>query len=451
MRVAPPVLPGSVNAAESPIDRALSLALAEEREAALRWAAAIVKHDPAMPSALCLCARLLGELGRHETAREACRLAVMRAIDFENLPLAVAAVRELERFGGDPAELLETIASSFCKGSARLGEGAPPPPPLPTVDELHPLASVLSGAALVNKATEIIHEAKRKLDAEPEHPGIARLPLFSSLGKEGLLGLCAAFRPIWVAQGSTVIQQGAVGSEAYFVARGELEVRRDREDADPIVLARLSNGAIFGEMALLSRAPRTGSVVTTRPSIVLEVTREALESLAEEQAEVGAELAAHCRARMFQNLVRISDVLAVVPTADRPALVERCQTRSFELSERLIEQDQAPPGLFLIASGEVAVVRRDEGTDGEPLVIATLGPGDVVGEVAMVLRRKANADVIAVHPTVTLLLTTEDFMALVKEHPAVLLELYQIAIKRDAETTSILEEEPSEAEDFDLV
>ena len=365
MRVAPPVLPGSANTAESPIDRALSLAVTDEREAALRWAAAIVKHDPAMPSALCLCGRLLGELGRHETAREACRLAVTRSIDFENLPLAVAAARELERFGGDPAPLLEDIASAFCKGSTRVGVGAPPPPPLPTVDELHPIASVLSGVALVNKATEIIHEAKRKLDAEHDRPGVGRLALFSSLGKEALIGFCRAFRPIWVAQGSTVIQQGAIGSEAYFVARGELEVRRDREGAETIALARLSNGAIFGEMALLSRAPRTGSVVTTRPSIVLEVTREALEQLAEEQSEVGAELAAHCRSRMFQNLVRISDVLAVVPLSSRPALIERCQTRSFEPSERLIVQDQAPPGLFLIASGEVAVVRHDEGS---PLV-----------------------------------------------------------------------------------
>src|SRR4051812_39351470 len=97
----PPVLPGSLNQAESPIDRALSLALAAERDAALRWAAALVRHDYSMPTALCLCGRLLGELGRQEAARKACLVAVARAIDLENLPLAVAAARELERFGGD--------------------------------------------------------------------------------------------------------------------------------------------------------------------------------------------------------------------------------------------------------------------------------------------------------------------------------------------------------------
>ena len=38
------------------------------------------------------------------------------------------------------------------------------------------------------------------------------------------------------------------------------------------------------------------------------------------------------------------------------------------------------------------------------MVLATLPAGETVGEVALVLRRKANADVIAVHPTVTLFL-----------------------------------------------
>jgi hypothetical protein len=76
---------------ESPADRALQLALAGERDAALRWSAAILRDDPGMPTALCLTGRLLGEGGREEAAREACTTAARRAIDVENLPLAVTA------------------------------------------------------------------------------------------------------------------------------------------------------------------------------------------------------------------------------------------------------------------------------------------------------------------------------------------------------------------------
>jgi CRP-like cAMP-binding protein len=146
-------------------------------------------------------------------------------------------------------------------------------------------------------------------------------------------------------------------------------------------------------------------------------------------------------------------VLRVVPEGDRPALVKRFRTRTFEKNERLLVQDERPPGLFLIASGEVAVVRRDAADDsrGEPLVLSTLGPGEVAGEVAMVLRRAANADVIAVHPTVALYLPDTEFMGLVEDHPAVLAQLYKLAVQRDAETTSIMAEEVSVAEDFVLI
>jgi cAMP-dependent protein kinase regulator len=445
----PPTLPGGSHGAESPIDRALELALAGEREAGLRWAAAVAKADPAMPTALCLTGRLLGELGRSEAAREACAVAVARAIDLESLPLAVAAARELERFGGDVAGCLDRIAEAFCKGSARLGEGMPPPPPLPAGEGLQPLASVLTGALLLNKATEVVHEAKKALAEVELSPGIAAQPLFSSMSFAALRELCASFRPVWVPEGAEVIRQGELGSEAYFVARGELAVER-RRGGDVTVLAMLTNGALFGEMALLSRAPRAASVIARRPSLVLEIKREHLDHLAATNPEAFAELAVHCRARMVQNLVRVSEVLRSVPPADRPALVARFQAHTFEAGEALLVQDQPPPGLHLIASGEVTVVRREQ-DGGEPLVLTTLGAGEVAGEVALVLRRRSSADAIALHPTVTLFLPASDFLALIDDHPAILGELYRIAVRRDEETSSIIAEEAVAADDFVLL
>jgi CRP-like cAMP-binding protein len=114
-----------------------------------------------------------------------------------------------------------------------------------------------------------------------------------------------------------VIAEGDEGAEAYIVARGELEVTRDHGDdegSDPVVLARLVSGALFGEMALLSRAPRAANVVATRPTILLVAKRDALEAVAEKRPEVGVELAAHCRRRMVANLGRTSGVLIAVPT-----------------------------------------------------------------------------------------------------------------------------------------
>jgi CRP-like cAMP-binding protein len=446
MRTAPPDLPGS-HFTDSPLDRALSLLLAEEREAALRWSAAVVQQDPSVPSALILTCRLLADAGRTEAAIEGLNLGVLRAIDSGNLPLAVAAVADLRMLGRNVDHLFDEIASAFCAGSPRLTETVSPPPPLPSVGDFEPLSSFLTGPALLSKATEIIHEARTTYDAsaESESPLITPLPLFSALEKEGLRALIAAFEMITVPADAVVIEQGIEGAEAYIVARGELEVRRqvannDGDDANgedpegPITLARLTNGALFGEMALLSRSPRAASVIACRPSILLVARRDALEAVAETRPEVGVELAAHCRRRMVANLVRTSPTLLAVDASNRPALVERFETCVFDKNERLITEGEEAHGLHLIASGEVAIVGHEAG---EPIVLATLGVGDVVGEVSLVLKRDAIADVVAVHPTVTLHLPKEGFLSAIKEHPGILLGLYMLAIARDEETSTV--------------
>ena len=419
-----------------------------------RWRPAVVQQDASVPSALILTCRLLADAGRTEAAIEGFELGVKRAIDIGNLPLAVAAVGDLTALGQDVSRHLDEIAGAFCLGSSRLSDDAPPPPPpLPHDESFQPLISFLSGPALLSKATEIIHTASTDYAALSDSvaPLIPPLSLFSALEKDGLRALIGCFEMITVPAGKAVISEGEEGAEAYIVARGELEVQRqDEEDGRTIKLARLTNGALFGEMALLSRAPRAASVVANRPSILLVARREALEAVAEKRPDVGVELAAHCRRRMVANLVRTSKVLLSVSAKERPALVERFETKVFEKGDKLIVDGKDTSGLHLIASGEVAVIGREEG--GENFVIATLGVGETVGEVALVLRRKANADVVAVHPTVTLHLPREDFLGLIRDHPAILAGLYLCAVERDDETASVLAGSTvALAEDYDLV
>src|SRR3954462_15663701 len=187
MPKAPPELPGGP-AAESPVDRALALCLAGEQDAALRWAAAAVAAEPEMPSGLLLTGRLLADRGRVEGAKEALEICVARAIDAGQLPLAVAACSDLRTLGIEAGKHFDAIADAFAAGSARLGDGRGQPPKLPpAADDFHPLASVLTGPALLGKATEIIHTARRALEQEvttrDEDPVIAPQPLFSSIGR----------------------------------------------------------------------------------------------------------------------------------------------------------------------------------------------------------------------------------------------------------------------------
>jgi cAMP-dependent protein kinase regulator len=262
----------------------------------------------------------------------------------------------------------------------------------------------------------------------------------------GQLGLLlGAFEPRAFAPGQTAIVEGEEGREAFVVVRGHLRAER----GDGRVLAELGPGALFGEMALVSDAPRAASVRAVDPVQLLVASRDALEKLAKRTPELDRQLSSFCRARMLANLIRHSAILEAVPPAERAGLLERFAPRQFRDGERLLTLGTEPSGLFLVASGQVRVVGRDD--DGDALQLAQLGPGDVVGEMSLVLRRPASADVIASSATVALELTRERFQDAIRAHPQLLSELYDLATKRDDEMRSIVGQEALDAEEVVLL
>jgi cAMP-dependent protein kinase regulator len=71
----------------------------------------------------------------------------------------------------------------------------------------------------------------------------------------------------------------------------------------------------------------------------------------------------------------------------------------------------------------------------------------VVGEISLVLRRPATADVVAVHTTVALELTRDAFHAAIREHPGLLQQLYEVATSREEETRSVVAREALDVSD----
>lgn len=76
-----------------------------------------------------------------------------------------------------------------------------------------------------------------------------------------------------VSAGETVMREGEVGSEAYVVERGTLEVRRS-SGAEAVTLARLGRGDWVGEMSLLLDEPRSATVVAATDAQLRRVTKQ---------------------------------------------------------------------------------------------------------------------------------------------------------------------------------
>lgn len=443
-------------AQSSPIDQALTFAEASMYEAALRYGVALLELDPRAGLRLFLCSWMLGALGEQDAAKRGLSVAVERAVDSGNLPLSVTAAVKLREYGGDGAAALAAIAKAFAKGSTRLlDKRGAPPPNLPGVGgDFSPLPDSLSGAELLERAKAAVNAAGEAFASdriENDPPKLSPQVLFSSLDEKDLLAMIEILDVRLVPRGGVLVEEGSTGDEAFFVARGELDVQKAaKPGAAPIALARLGSGALFGEMALLSRAPRTATVRAAVPCVVLVAKKAELDRVVATAPGVGRKFAEFCRRRMLENLLRTNFILRAASPAERPALIERFSIRTFETGDRIVTQGSAAEGLHLIALGEVAVVHRDE-KDDSATIVARLGPGEVVGEVALVLRRPAIADVVAHHPTLTLFLARERLMDFVKAHPKVFSDLYELSVKRDEETSQMASEEATDTDDFVII
>lgn len=428
-------------------DRGLELELAGDARRALRTVLPVLESYPGFALALHVAGRALAASGQVAVAQRAFDIAASRAVEGGNVALAILACHELDRVGGRGAARFDAISRIFAKGSPRFAERPVPPALHRPSAAPAPLDDAVNDEAVLSRFAAALGEAEGITETAPAR--VAPHALFSALTAPGFRSLMQTFEVVAVPVGGVLIEEGTQGTHAYVLARGELEVRKATLGDGALGLARLGSGAVFGEMALLSRAPRAASVVASRPSLVLATSRAALNEIAAREPEVGEVFAQFYRRRMMENLFRTSSIIGAVEPGERTALLERFVMRSFEPGERVIVQGTESGGLYLVASGQLEVVHRDESED--KTIIVQLGPGEVVGEVALVLRRPANADVVARHPTLTLHLPREHFLDAVKAHPAVLAELYELAVKRDEETRTIVAQEASDVDDSVLL
>jgi SulP family sulfate permease len=90
-----------------------------------------------------------------------------------------------------------------------------------------------------------------------------------------------------VAEDEALCREGDRSDEVYFVESGRFDVLKQVDlEGPPVRLAKVRHGALVGELAFYSGAPRSASIVATRPSSVRVMSRVALERMRRERPEL---------------------------------------------------------------------------------------------------------------------------------------------------------------------
>ena len=178
-------------------------------------------------------------------------------------------------------------------------------------------------------------------------------------------------------------------------------------------------------LPLLHALMDTVDIQTTRDGTTVRLQRVLDRRL------VSSGLAATAPARDRLDLLWRSPLFAPLPGAMRERLATQLTPVSVSLDETIIREGDPADRFFLIAKGQVDVSAARHH-------IATLSPGDHVGEIALLRHVPRTATIVAKDPVELYALTPEDFLSAITSHPASKRMAESTAATRLAELQDVL-------------
>jgi CRP-like cAMP-binding protein len=110
---------------------------------------------------------------------------------------------------------------------------------------------------------------------------IRSVPLFTHCTRAELAEVTKIADEIDVPEGKELMREGDRGREFFVLLDGHAVVRQGSRKVNT-----LGPGDFFGEIALVSRSPRTATVTTTTPARLLVITAGSFKTLLEHQPKI---------------------------------------------------------------------------------------------------------------------------------------------------------------------
>ena len=236
-------------------------------------------------------------------------------------------------------------------------------------------------AAIKHSETQEVRKQKRAV--------VDRVDMLTQLAPEHKSAVAEALELVEFEYGEVICRQGDTGDRFFTIKEGTVSVAKDGKE-----VAKLSEGAYFGEKALIKDEPRAASVIAEGYVVCFALSRQAFNDLLgpieemlryEEQRKVP--ILANLNEKQLFDLAR-----TVVPV-------------EFESGQVLFRQGDPGDSFYVVQEGLLSV------TDSSGNELARCGKGQCFGELALLRSEPRAATVTAVHPSRALACTKEVFDA----------------------------------------
>ena len=243
----------------------------------------LVRYSPAMRS-------LLSALHAERRTLLGCLVILAGAVLlFASLLYAIEHDVQPDKFGTIPQAMWWAIVTL---GTVGYGDVVP----VTALGKLVSVFTIIGGLTMIALPVAIISTAfadeVRRRDFVVTWGMLARVPLFSHLGAADIADIMRLLRAQTIESGEILVRRGDAASSMYFITAGEVEIEL------PSQRVRLSDGTFFGEIALLHRTKRSGTVTATRKTKLLALDAQDFHALIERVPDLAAHVHRTAKARL---------------------------------------------------------------------------------------------------------------------------------------------------------
>jgi nucleotide-binding universal stress UspA family protein len=132
--------------------------------------------------------------------------------------------------------------------------------------------------------------------------------------------------------------------------------------------------------------------------------------------------------------VRVAMLLAQAPLfaalsqEDREHLGETARIHTYQRGEFVVREGEMATGCFIIASGQVEVLKGEHSA--QPTVLTKLGPGDFFGEMAVIDDHPRSASVRALEATECVAIGRAEFLETLQRRPQIAVQMLPVLVHR---------------------
>lgn len=147
-----------------------------------------------------------------------------------------------------------------------------------------------------------------------------------------------------------------------------------------------------------------------------------------------ADLNADARRKILRGVTLFSrlgesDIDAIATVATTKRLAER---------DELFHKGDEGRQLYVVASGRLKVITTSD--MGDDLIFCLVDPGEVIGEVALLIDRERTATVVAMKPSELIVIDRRDFQQLLRTRPEVAMSMLAVLAERLARISEFVED-----------